>query len=214
MSINILLADDHMIVRDGICALLEAQGDMKIIGTVDNGREAVAAAKRLQPDVSILDIGMPQMNGIEATQLICKALPNARVLILSMHGDSEHVYRALQAGARGYLLKESAGTLLVAALRAVYAGRRYLSESVNDMVMTEYLGFGHAVSPLSSLSQREREILQLVVEGVGNADVAKRLFISIKTVETYRSRLMQKLGIGNVPELVRFAISHGITQLK
>jgi DNA-binding NarL/FixJ family response regulator len=151
---------------------------------------------------------------VEAARRIRAAQPAARVVMLSMHGNAEHVYRALEAGATGYLLKESAGAELVAAIRAVHAGRRYLSEKINELVIAGYLGERGAGSPLESLSRRERDILQHIVDGRSNRETADLLHLSVKTVETYRSRMLQKLGIKNVTDLVKFAISHGLTQAK
>jgi DNA-binding NarL/FixJ family response regulator len=214
MSIAVLLADDHAIVRDGLKTLLEAQPDLRVVGEAANGRDAVAAAAQLKPDVVVMDISMPEMNGVEAARRIRDAREATRVVMLSMHGNAEHVYRALEAGATGYLLKESAGSELVAAIRAVHAGRRYLTEKVNELVIAGYLGEKRAASPLESLSKRERDILQHIVDGKNNRETAELLHISIKTVETYRSRMMQKLGIKDVTGLVKFAIGHGLTQVK
>jgi DNA-binding NarL/FixJ family response regulator len=214
MSIAVLLADDHAIVRDGLKTLLEAQSDLRVVGEAANGRDAVTAAAQLKPDVVVMDISMPEMNGVEAARRIRDAREATRVVMLSMHGNAEHVYRALEAGATGYLLKESAGSELVAAIRAVHAGRRYLTEKVNELVIAGYLGEKRAASPLESLSKRERDILQHIVDGKNNRETSELLHISIKTVETYRSRMMQKLGIRDVTGLVKFAISHGLTQIK
>lgn len=214
MSIAVLLVDDHAIVRDGLKTLLQAQPDLRVVGEAANGREAVGTAAQLRPDVVVMDISMPDMNGVEAARRIHAARPETRIVMLSMHGNAEHVYRALEAGATGYLLKESAGSELVAAIRAVHAGRRYLTEKVNEMVIAGYLGESRAGSPLESLSKRERDILQHIVDGRNNRETAELLHISIKTVETYRSRMMQKLGIRDVTELVKFAIGHGLTQVK
>jgi len=214
MPISVLLADDHQVVRDGLKTLLETQADLRVIGTAGDGREAVAKAAELRPDVVVTDISMPDMNGVEAARRICAARPETRVVVLSMYSDAEHVYRALEAGATGYLLKDSAGTELVTAIRAVHAGRRYLTEKINEMVIAGYLGEKRAGSPLESLSKRERDILQHIVDGRNNRETAELLHISVKTVETYRSRMLQKLGIKNVTELVKFAITHGLTQVK
>jgi DNA-binding NarL/FixJ family response regulator len=214
MSIGVLLVDDHAMVRDGLKTLIEIQADLRVIGEATNGRDAVSTAAELRPDVVVMDISMPDMNGVEAARRIHVARPETRIVMLSMHGNAEHVYRALEAGATGYLLKESAGNELVAAIRAVHAGRRYLTEKVNELVIAGYLGERRAASPLESLSKRERDILQHVADGRGNKDIARLLNISVKTVETYRSRMLQKLGIRSVAELVKFAISHGLTQAK
>ena len=214
MNIRVLLADDHAVVRDGLRALLDLQEDISVIGDATDGRQAVSEAERLLPDVVVMDIAMPGLNGIEATERICEAHPGVRVLILSMHATAEYIYRALQAGAQGYLLKESAAADVVDAVRALYAGRRYFSYKISDMLVNDYLLEPRLVSPLESLSLREREILQLIVEGKTNAEAATQLSLSVKTVETYRSRLMHKLGIGDLPALVKFAIQHGITPLE
>jgi DNA-binding NarL/FixJ family response regulator len=214
VTIAVLLADDHAIVREGLKTLLQAQADLRVVGEAANGREAVAAAAELRPDVVVMDISMPDMTGIEAARRIHAARPETRIVMLSMHGNAEHVFRALEAGATGYLLKEAAGVELVTAIRAVHAGRRYLTEKVNELVIAGYLGENRAASPLESLSRRERDILHHIVEGRNNRETAELLHISIKTVETYRSRMMHKLGMKDVTELVKFAIGHGLTQIK
>jgi DNA-binding NarL/FixJ family response regulator len=216
MSITILLADDHAVVRDGLRLLLETQSDMKVVSEASNGRVAARQALRANPDVVIMDIAMPELNGVEAARQIRENCPATKVIILSMHSSSEHIFQALRAGAHGYLLKESAGMEVISAIRAVHAGKRYLSQKIGDQMIDDYIHNREIVeteSPLSKLSTREREILQLVVEGKSSADIAQTLFISPKTVETYRSRLMQKLGINDLPRLIKFAIQHGITSL-
>ncbi len=217
MPIRVFLADDHAVVRDGLRFVLESQGDISVVGDAADGRLTVREVQRLRPDVVIMDIAMPEMNGIEATQQVRRTCPSTQVVILSMHATAEHIFRALQAGARGYLLKESAGSEVVEAVRAVCASRRYLSQGISETVIDEFIRTDRAArgkSPLESLSTREREILQLVVEGKSSAEIAEVLRISPKTVETYRSRLMQKLGLSDLPSLVKFAIQHGLTPLK
>ncbi len=217
MSISILLADDHAVLRDGLRVIIEAESDIEVIGDAADGREAVQRAAQLCPDVVVMDIAMPALNGIEAAREIRNLCPSSEVVILSMHSTSEHVFRALQAGARGYLLKESAGTEVVKAVRAVHAGRRYLSERISDELIDAYARqrqAAEAKTPLARLSPREREVLQLVVEGKSSAEIAEMLCLSPKTVETYRSRLMSKLAIHDLPSLVRFAIQHGLTPLE
>lgn len=216
MYINVFLADDHALIREGLRAVLEAQGDIKILGTADNGRDAVRQARQLGPDIAIMDISMPELNGIEATAQMHEACPATRVIILSMHHTSEHIFQALKAGAYGYLLKESAGQEIVKAVRRVYSGQRYFSQRIEQTIIDTYSKRHEPVSsesPLDKLSPREREILQLVVEGKSSAEISRIIFISPKTVETYRSRLMKKLGVNDIPSLVKFAIQHGVTSL-
>ena len=211
--IRVILADDHAVVRDGLRVLLEAQSDLEVVGAAANGRQAVRLVHEVHPDVVVMDIAMPELNGIEATQQIHDASPSTQVLVLSMHSTTEHIFRALQAGARGYLLKDSAGADVVDAVRVVHAGRRYLSPKIASTVVDDYISQRHRASPLDSLSPRERQILQLVAEGKSSAEAAAILFLSPKTVDTYRSRMMQKLDIDDLPGLVKFAIQHGVTQL-
>jgi len=213
MTIRVLLADDHAVVRDGLRALLQAQPGIDVIADVANGRDAVREARKLRPDVIVMDIAMPDLNGIESTLQILHDWPSARILILSMHSTTEHIFRALQAGARGYLLKDSAGAEVVEAVRAVHSGRRYLGQKIAATVIDDYIAERRQASPLESLSRRERQILQLIAEGKTSAQVGAMLFLSPKTVDTYRSRMMHKLGIGDLPNLVKFAIQNGITQL-
>ncbi len=216
LAITVFLADDHAVVRDGLRVLLEAQPDISVVGDAANGRDAVHQVTQLCPNVVVMDIAMPELNGIEATQQIYEACPSAQVIILSIHSTTEHIFRALQAGARGYLLKESAGIEVVNAVRAVHAGHRYLSQKISDRLIDDYVRQRRAsdVSPLTRLSPREREVVQLVVEGKSNAEIAGILSLSLKTVETYRSRLMRKLGISDLPSLVKFAVQHGLTPLE
>jgi DNA-binding NarL/FixJ family response regulator len=214
MTIRVFLADDHAVVRDGLRALLQPQPDIQVVGDAADGRETVRQVAEVRPDVVIVDLAMPELNGLEATRQIHEQCPSSRVIILSMYFTTEHIYQALQAGARGYLLKEAAGAEVIDAVRAVHAGHRYLSRKISETVLTDYLRPrepGEAESPLARLSPREREIIQLVAEGKTSAEIAGRLSLSPKTVETYRSRLMAKLGINDVPSLVKFAIQHGLT---
>jgi DNA-binding NarL/FixJ family response regulator len=217
MSISVVLADDHAVVRDGLRYLLEAQPDINVIGDAANGREAVELVGELRPDVVIIDITMPELNGIDAAHQIHQNSPSTEIIILSMHANKRHIGRALQAGAHGYLIKESAGIEVVKAVRAVNAGHRYLSQTVSDAVIDDYVAHRNAsenTGSLESLSAREREVLQLVVEGKTSAEIAAILNLSPKTVESYRSRLMQKLDIDDLPSLVRFAIRQGLTPLE
>lgn len=214
MAIGVFLADDHAVVREGLRLVLEAHPDIRVLGEASEGRGAVSEVRRLLPDVVIMDIAMPQSNGIEATLRLRELVPSVKVVILSMHSTTEHIFRALQAGARGYLLKESAGAEVVDAVRAVYSGGRYLSQKIAANVVDDYLREGQPASPLQALSRRELEVVQLVAEGRTSAEIATLLALSPKTIETYRSRLMQKLGVTDVPSLVKFAIQHGLTSLQ
>jgi DNA-binding NarL/FixJ family response regulator len=212
MNVRILLVDDHPLVCEGLRALLEQQGDLEVVGVVADGRDAIRSTEELRPDVVIMDVSMPGLNGIEATARIRHDHPEVRVIMLSMHDTAEHIYRALKAGAEGYVLKESAGREVLDAVRAVCAGKRYLSSRIAALAAVEArLRARQDTSPLESLSAREREILQFVVEGRTSSEIAAVLSLSPKTVETYRSRLMNKLGLGDVPSLVKFALQHGLT---
>lgn len=218
VQIKVFLADDHAIVRDGLRLLLEKDKDIRVVGEAADGREAVRLVKQVCPDVVVMDIAMPELNGIDATLHIRQDCPSTQVVILSMHASNEHIFRALQAGAKGYLLKESAGREVVNAVRSVCAGKRYLSQHITETVIDDYIhkfkNVSERKSPIERLSSREREILQMVVEGKSSSEIAKILSLSIKTVETYRSRLMEKLDIKDLPGLVKFAIQHGLTTLK
>ncbi len=213
MTISVFLADDHRVLRDGLRFLLESQGDIEVVGEAENGSVAIQGVLDTGPEVVVMDIAMPVLNGIEATRMIHDSLPQARIIILSVYSDAEHIFRAFQAGAQGYLLKESAGAEVISAVRTVLLGRRYLSARIRNTMVQAYIEKRQAQSPLEMLSAREREVLQLTVEGHSSAAIAAKLELSPKTVETYRSRLMEKLDVHDLPELVRFAIKHGLTPL-
>jgi len=216
MTIKVFIADDHAVVRDGLRALLEANPEITVVGDASDGRQAVSQVMALNPDVVIMDISMPELNGIDATHQVLEHNPKLGVIILSILGTSEHVFRALQAGARGYLLKESAGREVVDAVLNVADGRRYLSQPITETLVIDYVRQREQAqekTPLDSLSPREREILKLVLEGRSSAEIGKQLFLSAKTVETYRSRMMRKLGITDIPSLIKFAIQHGLISL-
>jgi len=217
MSINVLLADDHKVVCDGLEVLLNSESDIHVIGQAAEGREAVRRVQELQPDIVIMDINMPELNGLDATLQIMEKNPSTRVIILSMYAQNELIFRALQAGAQGYLLKESAGVEVIDAVRAVYAGCRYMSQKITDEVIDEYIRLrqdSHDDHPLSRLAPREREVLQLIVEGKSRVEIADILCLSKKTVDTYRNRIMKKLDVHDIPSLVKFAIQHGLTSLE
>jgi DNA-binding NarL/FixJ family response regulator len=197
--------------------MMEAHGDIKVIGDASNGREAVDKVAQLRPDVAVVDVAMPEINGIDATRKILQVCPSTRVIILSMYSSTEHIVRALRAGALGYVLKESAGIEVVNAILTVHDGHRYLSEKILDSVIDDYLCRIDTVgadSPLARLSLREREILQLVVEGRSSIEAAKILGLSPKTVETHRSRLMKKLEVGDIVGLIKFGVQHGLVPIE
>ncbi len=213
MSINVLIVDDHAVMAEGLRALIDAQTDLAVTGCVADGRQALHCVTELLPDVVVMDIAMPELNGIEATHLIHERAPATQVVILSMHSNQEYVLRALQSGARGYVLKKNAADEVLSAIRAVHAGQRYLSRQIAESVIDEYLRSGSDAA-LDALSSRERQVLQLLVEGNPTVRIAESLCLSPKTVETYRTRIMQKLGIGDMPSLVKFAIQHGLTSIE
>jgi DNA-binding NarL/FixJ family response regulator len=210
-SINIVVVDDHGIVRDGLCALLDGHFNMSIVGSVANGKDAILAAEQLKPEVVVMDLVLPELSGIDATLRILAALPLTRVVILSACDTSEHVFRALRAGARGYVLKECAGAELVHAVLAVVAGERYLSPRITGVVIDSLLSDAESPSPIESLSPREREVLHLTVGGASSAEIGQKLSLSRKTVDTYRSRVMGKLGVPDLAGLVRFAVANAMT---
>ena len=212
MTISVLIADDHGVVAEGLKHLVEAQPDMEVIALVEDGREAVRVAREARPDVVLMDLSMPELNGADATRAIVANDPACRVIVLSMYAEREYVRRALKAGAVGYVVKRSAAKEVVEAIRAAHAGQRYLSAKVADVVIEDY-GSDDKDDLLNKLSTREREVLQLIAEGRTGAEIAERLTLSQKTVETYRARLIEKLGIRDVPGLVRFAIQRGIVSL-
>lgn len=211
--IRILLADDHTLMRGGIRLLLERQPDFKVIAEAGNGRDAVALAEAENPAVVVMDIGMPQLNGIDAARQMVTRDPKVAVIILSMHSDESYVLRALKAGARGYLLKDSAEAELIKAIRSVCEGRTYFSPAISRMLLEDYirqLQQRNEEDSYELLSTREREILQLVAEGKSNKDVANLLNVSVYTVETHRTHILQKLNLHSVPELILYAVRKGI----
>jgi DNA-binding NarL/FixJ family response regulator len=216
-AIRILVADDHEIVRQGLRGLVEAQPGWEVVGEAVDGREAVDQAKRLRPDVVVLDVSMPNLNGLEATRQIRKALPDTEVLVLTMHDSEPLVREVLEAGARGYVLKSDAGRELVTALETVHDHKPYLTSRVSEIVLDGFLrsgGTNEAATPPRTvrLSPREREIAQLLAEGKSNKEVAVTLDISVKTAETHRTNLMRKLDLHSISELVRYAIRNKMVE--
>ena len=211
--LRLVLGDDHTIVRQGICKILEEQREWQVVGQANNGREAVKEILALQPDIAILDVGMPLLNGIEATRQLVRRLPALRVLILSMHADEAYITQALHAGAKGYLLKDSADTELIRAVTAIAAGKSFFSPAVASVMLDDYvrhLADKGIADRYDALSEREREIFQLIAEGHSNKEVAEILSISPATVETHRAHILQKLDVHNTAELVLYAVRRGV----
>ena len=206
-TLRVILADDHALVRAGVRALLEAIEGVEVVGEAGDGHEALGLVEQRQPHIAILDIGLPGMNGVEVAARVSKEHPHTRVLILSMHDDTEFVRRALRAGVAGYLIKDSSATELELAVRAVSQGKTYLSPSISSVVIGEFL---RGEAPAAELTPRQREILQLVAEGQTSKEIASRLNLAVKTVESHRSEIMARLGIRDTPGLVRYAIRTGL----
>jgi two-component system response regulator NreC len=212
-KVRVLLADDHAIVRSGLRLLLEREQDLAVVGEATDGRAAVAWMERDQADVAIMDVGMPGLNGIEATAQIVRRYPDANVVMLSMHNDETYVLRCLRAGARGYVLKESAEHELIAAIRAVAAGKSFFSPKVKRLLQQEHVERMRREGGENSydlLTEREREILQLLAEGNSNKEIAGRLHLSVYTVETHRKRILEKTNLHGAAELILYAVRKGI----
>ena len=217
MTIRVLIADDHGVVAEGLRYVVEAQPDMEVIACIQDSREAVRLSLESRPDVVLIDQAMPLLNGAEATHLIRERCPEIHVIVLSMYSNRAHVIGALQAGASGYVVKKSAAKEVVDAIRAVRDGRRYLSKEVADVLIEQVsrrASVKSSLNPMELLSSRERQVLQMLAEGLDAAAIAAALSLSKKSVETYRSRMMEKLDIHDLAGLVRFAIQHGLTSLE
>jgi DNA-binding NarL/FixJ family response regulator len=214
--IAVLLVEDHTIVRQGLRLLIEATGDIKIVGEAKTGREAVLMARNLQPEVIVMDIAMPLLNGLQATRQILKDSPESRVLILSAHSDLEYVEQVVKAGARGYLVKQSSGDVLATAIREVQKGKTFFTPSIAKLLKDDYQksrdGVGLRKKRTTELTSREAELLQMIAEGHVNKQIASELGISVKTVEKHRQHLMEKLNIHDIAGLTRFAIATGIIE--
>lgn len=213
-KIRILIADDHSIVREGVCMILDGQEDFEVVGEASTGRQALEESRRLRPDVVVMDISMPDMNGIEATKKIRSELSGTQVMGLTMHEDESYVFELLKAGAAGYVLKRAAAEDLVAAVRAAHQGEAFLYPTVAKMVVQDFLQRATAQdqATLDGLTDREREVLTLIAEGLTNQEIAGRLYISIKTVQTHRAHIMEKLNLHDRTELVRYAIRKGLIE--
>jgi two-component system response regulator NreC len=213
MSIKVLIADDHQIVRDGLRSMLEKEPWIKVVGEAEEGRTTLRLARELAPDVIIMDVSMPDLNGIEATRQIVAEFPTIKVIALSMHNDRRFVLNMIKAGAKGYLLKDSAFKELAKAIKVVVSNQTYLSGEIADILVQDYLSVAtpDEFSAFHLLSPREREVLQLLAEGKSSNQIAESLHISVKTVETHRAQLMAKLKIKSIAELTKYAIREGLT---
>jgi len=212
-KIRVLLADDHTLMRRGLRLIVEQQPDLVVVGEAEDGRQAVALSASLKPDVAVLDIGMPNLNGIEAAKQITDGKSGAAIIILSMHADESYILRALKAGTRGYLLKDSAESDLVRAIRSVAEGKSFFSPAVSKVLLEDYVKKMQRTGSEDSydlLTPREREILQLIAEGKSNKEAANMLHLSVYTVETHRANIMEKLKLKSVPELILYAVRKGI----
>ena len=208
-KVRVLLADDHKVVREGLKLLISAQSDMEVIAEADNGRMATTLAQQLQPDVVVMDISMPDMNGLKATERLTELCPNTAVLTLTRHSDDGYVQPLLQAGAKGYVLKQSTAEELVQAVRVVAAGGTYFDPAVTDQVVNTFVGKGGRAAPWKGVSKREEDVLQLIARGLLNREIAERLKISIKTVETHKSNAMNKLGMTSRVDIINYALLQG-----
>ncbi|MEN8232717.1 MAG: response regulator transcription factor [Thermodesulfobacteriota bacterium] len=218
MSIRVLIADDHKIMLAGLRSLLEKQTDFEVVGEADNGRKAVQMAQEKKPDVVVMDVSMPDLNGIEATNQIIESLPETRVIALSMHSDKRFVMGMLRAGASGYLLKDCASQELANAIDQVAGGKKYLSPEITGVVIDDFLLGGgsseEVATAASQLSPREREVLQLIAEGWSTKQIASHLYVSIKTIETHRRQIMKKLDLHSIADLTKYAIREGLTSIE
>jgi DNA-binding NarL/FixJ family response regulator len=217
MSIRVLIADDHKIMLAGLRSLLEKQTDFEVVGEAENGRKAVLIAQEKKPDVVVMDVSMPDLNGMEATTQIIESLPETKVIALSMHSDKRFVMGMLRAGASGYLLKDCASQELANAIHQVAGGNKYLSPEITGVVIDDFLlggASGEVATAASVLSAREREVLQLIAEGWSTKQIATHLYVSIKTIETHRRQIMKKLDIHTIADLTKYAIREGLTSIE
>jgi len=216
MSVRIILADDHKIMREGLRALLAKQKEIEVIAEADSGRGVIELCSQLHPDVVVIDISMPDLNGIDAARQITRQAPDIKVIALSMHSDKKYVKEMLAAGASGYLLKDAAFEELGMAIATVLKNKTYLSPQITDTVVKDYVNENVPKNSIAStaLSAREREVLQLIAEGKSTRDIAAKLYVSVKTIETHRKQIMAKLGLNSIAEITKYAIREGLTSVE
>lgn len=215
-KIKVLLAEDHTIVRKGLCSILESDSNIVVVGEASNGNEALAEAKKINPDIIVLDISMPLLNGLEVAWQLSRILPDIKILILSMHDSEEMVFKSLEAGAKGYILKKAVPDELIAAIKMLFYGKTYFSPSIEEMIREKIEEKGKPMEELTlqqTLTKRQREIIQLVAEGYSSREIAEMLKLSIKTIENHRTNIMNKLKLNNLTDLIKYAISKGIIHL-
>jgi DNA-binding NarL/FixJ family response regulator len=215
MPIRIIIADDHRLFREGLVNLLSESKDIEIVAQAENGKEAILKAKELIPDIVIMDIGMPVLNGVEATGKLLKEMPEMKVIALSMHSDKQYIKGMLEAGASGYLFKNCAYHELIEAITTVFAGKKYLSDQITEIVLQDYLGKEKPALPIDiELTEREAEILKLIAEGKQTREIADQLFVSVKTIGTHKQHLLDKLNLKTTADLVKYALKKGIISLE
>lgn len=213
MAIKVLIADDHQLFREGLVNLINGAEDIEVIAEAENGRQAIDMTKNLNPDVIIMDIGMPELNGIEATRILKKKYPDIKIIALSMHSDKHYIKGMLEVGASGYLLKNSTYNQVVEAVKTVFRGKKYLSSSITEVLIDNYLGKDEQAIMEAGLTQRESEILKMIAEGISTRDIAKKLFVSVKTIGTHKQNILEKLNLKTTTDLVKYAIKHKIIHL-
>jgi len=215
MSIKILIADDHQLFREGLINLLSDSSEIEVIAQAENGKEAIKKAKQFKPDIVIMDIGMPIMNGVKATEILIKELPDTKVIAISMHSDKHFIKGMLEAGASGYLLKSCTYNQLIEAINAVYSGKKYLSDKITEVIIHDYLGKEEDIQDNDpKLSERESEILKLFAEGKTSREISELLFISVKTVGTHKQHILEKLELKTTTDMVKYALKKGIISLE
>lgn len=213
MAIKVLIVDDHQLFREGLTNLIGGSDEIDIIAQAENARQAIEMTSKLNPEVIIMDIGLPEINGIEATKILIKKHPDIKIIALSMHSDKHYIKGMLEAGASGYLLKNSTHTQVMDAVKSVYNGKKYLSSAITEVLIDNYLGKDEPSSEESILTQRESEILKMIAEGISTRDIAKKLFVSVKTIGTHKQNILEKLNLKSTTDLVKFAIKHEIIRL-
>jgi DNA-binding NarL/FixJ family response regulator len=214
-KIKILIVDDHPVVQDGLIAFLKERNNFEIIGVAFNGEEAVQKTKELQPDVILMDIGMPIMNGLEATKIISKKYPNSKVLVLTVHNEKGYIIKIMRAGARGYIMKDIDSKELIKAIETVHRGEIVINSQISQIVLDDYIHESSGSDPIlkDELSKREVEILSLIVNGLGSKEIADKLFLSVNTVRVHRENIMKKLNLHNIAALTKYAIDSGILEI-